>query len=445
MSKLNFAVKAYPVFTHEGAPAARITPEQELRRTVAACLLWESSFYESGEDIAERIKALVPKCRPEFVAACAFEARTKMKLRHAPLLLAAVMAGTVPHAKLVAKLLPDVIQRADELAEFVAIYAKVNGVAPGAVKKKLSAQVKAGLAKAFQNFNEYALAKYDRDGAVKLRDVLFLCHAKPKDAEQDALWKRLIDGKLASPETWENRLSRGEDKKATFERMMAEGELGALAFLRNLRNMKEAGVSEDLITGYASAVDIARVLPFRFIAAARAVPAYEHILEPLMLRACEGREKLPGKTAVVLDVSGSMDAAISGKSDIQRIDAACGVAILLRELCEGVEVFTFSSAVAQVAPRRGFALRDAIVTSQPHSSTQMGAAVTLLNRERQFDRMIVLTDEQSHDRVPDPKGLGYVINVASAKNGVGYGKWNHIDGWSEAVIDYILELERIAA
>lgn len=445
MSKLNVAVKLPPVFTSEGAPAARIGPEQELRRTVAACMLWEDGFYESGQSVADRIKSLVPLCRPDFVAACAYEARTRMKLRHVPLLLVAVMAGTVPHAGLVAKLLPDVIQRADELAEFVAVYAHVNGVSPGAVKKKLSAQVKRGLASAFQKFDEYALAKYNRDGAVKLRDVLFLCHAKPKDADQDALWKRLVDGKLASPETWENRLSRGEDKKLTFERMMAEGELGALAFLRNMRNMQEAGVSRDLIAGYASAVNIARVLPFRFIAAARAVPAYEDLLEPMMLRACEGREKLPGKTVVLLDVSGSMFSPVSSKSDIHRSDAACGVAILLRELCDEVSVLTFSDRVAQVAPRRGFALRDAILTSQPHSGTQMGAAVRLVNAECRYDRLIVLTDEQSADRVPDPNGIGYVINVASNKNGVGYGKWRHIDGWSEAVIDYIQESERISA
>lgn len=445
MSKLNVAVKLPPVFTANGAPAARIGPEQELRRTVAACLLWEDGFYESGTSIADRITALVPLCRPDFVAAVAFEARTKMKLRHVPLLLVARMAGIVPHAGLVAKLLPDVIQRADELAEFVAVYAKVNEVSPGAVKKKLSAQVKRGLAAAFQKFDEYALAKYNRDGAVKLRDVLFLCHAKPKDAGQEALWKRLIAGELVTPDTWEVELSAGADKKTTFERLMVEGKLGALAYLRNLRNMRESGVSLDLVKGYADVVDIKRVLPFRFIAAARAVPAWENILEPMMLRACEGRDKLPGKTVVMLDVSGSMDAAISGKSDLLRIDAACGVAVLLRELCEDVEIITFSNQVVQVAPRRGFALRDAILTSQPHGGTYMGKAVSDVNSVRAYDRLIVLTDEQSSDAVPAPKGLGYVINVASNKNGVGYGKWKHIDGWSEAVIDYIQESERLAA
>jgi hypothetical protein len=43
--------------------------------------------------------------------------------------------------------------------------------------------------------------------------------------------------------------------------------------------------------------------------------------------------------------------------------------------------------------------------------------------------------------VPAPNGVGYVINVASARNGVGYGAWTHVDGWSEAVVDYIRSLE----
>ena len=38
-------------------------------------------------------------------------------------------------------------------------------------------------------------------------------------------------------------------------------------------------------------------------------------------------------------------------------------------------------------------------------------------------------------------GKVYVINVASARNGVGYGPWVHIDGFSETVINYIRELE----
>lgn len=60
-----------------------------------------------------------------------------------------------------------------------------------------------------------------------------------------------------------------------------------------------------------------------------------------------------------------------------------------------------------------------------------------------FNRFIVLTDEQSNDEVGSPGcDKAYMINVAAFKNGVGYGKWTKIDGWSEAVIDYIIQSEK---
>src|SRR5712675_2117628 len=186
--------------THEGAPAKHISAEQELRRSVLACMLWESQFYEDGVAIAGRIRELVPKVAAEKVAALAVEAREQMKLRHAPLLTVREMARHKTHRALVAGTLARVIQRADELAEFVAIYWK-DGRVP------LSGQVKKGLAAAFPKFDEYQLAKYDRGGPVKLRDVLFLSHAKPRDAEQAGVWKKLVWGRLATPDTWEVALS----------------------------------------------------------------------------------------------------------------------------------------------------------------------------------------------------------------------------------------------
>jgi hypothetical protein len=437
MAKLNILKLDFAgIFTHEGAPAHRLTPEQELRRSVLACLLWESQFYEDGVEIAGRIRELVPKVKPEKVAVLAVEARTKMKLRHAPLLLVREMARLATHRALVADTLEQVIQRADELAEFIAIYWK-DGRAP------LSAQVKKGLAAAFPKFDEYALAKYNRDGPIKLRDVLFLSHAKPRDEAQAELWKRLVEGTLTTPDTWEVALSGGADKRTAWERLLAERKLGALALLRNLRNMYNAGVPEALVLEALRTMKTDRVLPFRFIAAARHAPQWEEALEKAMFAALESREKLPGKTVLLIDVSGSMIAQLSGRSEMLRTDAAYGLAILLRQICEQVSVYSFSDKVERIPSRNGFALRDAIDSSQPHSGTQLGKALDAIREH--YDRIVVITDEQSHDRVPGPRGRGYVINVASYKNGVGYGKWTHIDGWSESVVEYIRELEQAAS
>jgi 60 kDa SS-A/Ro ribonucleoprotein len=326
----------------------------------------------------------------------------------------------------------------------------------------LSGQVKKGLAAAFPKFDEYQLAKYDRSGPIKLRDVLFLCHAKPRDEAQAGVWKKLIWGRLAVPDTWEVALSasgagNGATKREAWTRLVTENKLGALALLRNLRNLREAGVDEKLVLAALEGMNTQRVLPFRFLAAARHAVQWEPVLESAMLKCVASQPKLAGKTVLLIDVSGSMIAPLSRRSEMLRTDAAYGLAVLLREIGERLAVYSFSDNLVEVPARRGFALRDAIDASQRHNGTYLGKAVEQLNQKERYDRLIVITDEQAHDSVPNPgswsdgqpalsspKGprpSGYVINVASYKNGVGYGKWTHIDGWSESVVEYVRLLE----
>ncbi len=119
-----------------------------------------------------------------------------------------------------------------------------------------------------------------------------------------------------------------------------------------------------------------RVLPFRFLAAARVAPQWEQALESAMFRALEGRAaRLPGHTVLLVDVSGSMEAAISHRSEMRRTDAAYGLAILLREIAEKVTIYTFSNEAKLVPSRRGMALRDALDQSQPHGGTYLGKAI----------------------------------------------------------------------
>lgn len=286
-----------------------------------------------------------------------------------------------------AQTLEQVIQRTDELGEFVSLYWKDK-------KQPLSAGVKRGLARAFQKFDAYQLAKYNRDAKVKLRDVLFLCHAKPKDAAQEAVWKKLVENTLESPDTWEVVLSAGKDKRENFERLLREGKLGGLAALRNLRLMLAAGVDPQLIRGRLRK-GVARALPFRFVTAARHAPKLEDAIEEAMLAGIAGLRKLAGSTGLVVDVSGSMNSRLSNKGETTRVDAACGLAILLREKAEAFSAATFSDKCVEV---------------------------------------------------PAWTERAYVVNVAPYKPGISYGNgWTHIDGWSERVLDYIAAVEEEAA
>lgn len=435
MSSINRAVRT-PVFNSVGTQVPKINAERQLKRITLAAMLWEKQFYLDGKSHAELVKELVAKIAPEKVANLALEARTKFKLRHIPLLLVRELAR---NGKLQATALTSVIQRPDEMSEFLSIYWQEG-------KTAVSNQVKKGLAACFNKFSEYQLAKWNKNSAaIKLRDVMFLSHPKPQSLEQTALFQRIASDTLAVPDTWETQLSAGADKCETFTRLMTEKKLGALAFLRNLRNMRDSGVNTSLIRSYASSVDVTKVLPFRYVAAARIVPEFEDMLESMMFRSLETHDKIPGKTVLVIDVSGSMfGATISQKSDLDRFDAAAALAMLCREVCEEVEIYSFSGNAVRVAPRRGFALREAISKSQNHGGTQLGQAMQTINANGSYDRCIVFTDEQSYDRPDAPRGKGYVVNVASYENGVNHNAWTEVNGFSEAVIDYIQALEREA-
>lgn len=454
--RTNASVKREPIQTHEGGRAVHISPVQQLRRSVLSCLLWEREFYEDGHAIADRIREFAQLVPASVLAALAIEARSKFHLRHVPLYLTALLAQRASGTSLVSETISAVIQRADELAEFVAIYAGTNGVTPDKVKSKLSNQARKGLADAFGKFNAYALAKYNRGDAVKLRDVLFLCHAKPRDAEQAAIWAKLIDGTLESPDTWEVELSAGKAKRETFERLIAEGKLGYMALLRNLRNMEQSGVDPAMVRDAIVARKGAeRVLPFRYVAAARAAPMFEPQLDEALCSAVAGMTPMTGRTAVLVDVSGSMDEKLSAKSDLTRMDAAATLASMIN--AESLRVFSFSNQVVEVPPRRGMAGVDAIARSQQHAGTALFDAVAAINDQVPHDRLIIITDEQvdgsaaswgarrlsgSATSMPDPNcANAYVINVASARNGVGYGKWTHLDGWSEHLLRWITEHE----
>ncbi len=432
-----------PVYTHEGAKSTKLTPIQELKRTVMACMLWEDNFYEDGKSVCDRIVELCKNVSKMEIIYLAGVAHDRGFLRHIPLFLT-VQALKKKDDSL--KSCPNVISnhvaricsRPDQMTEFLSLYWKEG-------KKPLANQLKKGLALAFNKFDEYQLQKYNRNAPIKLRDVLFLCHAKPKDQEQEELWKRLISNTLKTPETWEIKLSSGKDKKESFKELLEKSKLGKLAILRNLRNMYESGVDKSLVK-QGLMEKTKPMLPFQFLMASKHCPSWEDIIDDSMIQSMEGKQKLIGLTVVFVDVSGSMEQVLSAKSEVKRMDAAAGLSILLRETCENIEFMTFSERLVPIPNRRGMALRDAINTSQPHGSTYLGAALRKFMEHRtsiKVDRIIVITDEQSHD-IPPKMDVEkkYILNVGCYQNGVkNDGTWMTISGFSESCIDYIIEIE----
>lgn len=445
------AKKSSPVVkTHGGGLTTSASKIEELTRSTLACMLWEDTSYENGVSIANRIQDLVPQCHATEVANLAITARNTMGLRHAPLWLVVAMLRTGGgHRTLVRSVLPQIVNRPDELSEILSLYWK-DGKVP------IASSLKKGLSDSFRKFNEYQLAKYNRDKDIKLKDVLFLVHPKAKDPEQQNLWNRLAEDKLITPDTWETELSAGKDKKETFERLIKEKKLGALALIRNLRNMHTNGVDTKLVESAIANMDTSKVFPFNFISAKQHAPMYRESLQNAMLKSARNLPKLKGKTVIVVDVSGSMyGGKISEKSELNRAMGACSLAAIAKEMCESAIIYATGGsdaarkhATIEINGCSGFDLVDKIYGS----FNKLGGGGIFLNQVSEYikkqegsaDRTFVITDEQdcSNTSADSPKnakplGNGYILNVNTYKNGIGYDKWTHLTGFSENVIAYI--------
>lgn len=422
---------------HEPGALQTFAPEAELGRLVSCCLLGERQFYVDGADIEVRIRELAAQVEPERVADLALKARRDLGLRHAPLLLLVALAAR-GRGDLLRPAARTVLRTPRDAMDLLALYWRDG-------KRPLPRAFKDAFAAGFARWTDHQIAKYATltNVSVRLRDLAFLSHPAPGGRE--ALFRALADDALTAPDTWERAISRpGADKRAEWERLLREGKLGALALVRNLRNMEQAGVDPALVRDAMGKVRASDVWPWQLLAAAREAPAYTHDLDALMLRSCGALPRLPGKTGVLVDVSGSMDSGISERGTMRRMEAAAGLAVVLREVCERSVVASFSTEVAVVDEPmpRGARLASTIVGSQPHGGTALARSVQAFTAHvPDLHRLVVLTDEQAQDRFTAPIGLPVVVvNLASYQRGMNWqGPVARINGWSGGVVRWMAD------
>ena len=422
--------------THEGGKAYIPSKKEQLEGSVMNCMLWEDGFYESGEKIADRIFRLTKEVSIEEAVEVIRKAKFESKLRKVPLFMLVALAekGT-----LTKELVNEICTRVDDMTNLLSMYFNVDS------KKPMSIALKKGLALSFKKFNEYQLAKYNRSGQFKLKDVIMLCHPKPDTKEQSELFKKVLENKLEVPYTWETELSAGKDKKETFEKLISEKKLGDLAFLRNLRLMKANGVSSRVISDSSKERIWKNILPFQFVTANRNTGnEFREELEEAMFKCLEDSDKFGSNVNLLVDMSSSMLEPLSRESEVKRAYVASGLAILCKEKFSNTKIYGFTKDLKEDINQnlRGFALSEYLINNT-RGSTKMWNAIREVGKKGHSKVTIVITDEETRDTgvFEDANSdFLFIINVAtSAKTLCEHPKFVKINGWSESVIDYIVK------
>lgn len=470
---------------HEGDLAYKLDPKMELYTLVCTASL-QRKFYERGDETIARLRSLIPRVPAEFVAKLAIYAREQMYLRSIPLVLAVELARHHRGDSLISRMTERVIQRADELTEILAYYAEANGRRETKKLGRLSSQIKKGIAAAFGKFDEYQFAKYNRDGAVKLRDALFLSHAKPTTKEQVALFKKITDDALEVPYTWEVELSKagqdGRGKREVWRELIDSKKVGYMATLRNLRNILDADVGKTHLAKVAEyianpdAVRKSRQLPFRFLSAHQSLENNGNPLTSMILGALEDAaiasvENIKGygyDTTVLIacDTSGSMSTALSPNSTINYHDVGLFLGMMLQHRCKSVITGIFGEEwkVKQL-PRNGVLQNTTALRRMSgevgHSTNGWKALDYLIRQGIAVDKIMVFTDMQLWDstgrgrgefprlwseyRQANPNAKLYFFDLSgygTTPVSIHGGNVHLIAGWSDKVFDVLDAIEQ---
>jgi hypothetical protein len=460
-------------FTHEGGAAFVHDAESELFLLAATNMVGEDSFYERAVDRDARFVNLVHQVtatNPSFIAGGDLNAgkvglaqyvRQNLLMRSAAVVIAAeyVAAGGAGGRSVIARAL----QRADEPAELVGYWMANHG-------RNLPMPVKRGVADAVRRlYTERAALRYDGlSRQLRMADVIELTHPAPVGERQSALFRYLLDRRhhddaAADPEmlpvlaaaavleaipadlrrpvlrdrgpaaladagfSWERLsgwLPGGMDAEAW---EAAIPSMGVMALVRNLRNFDRAAISdvavEAVIAKITDPVEVAkaRLFPYQVWAAYKNAPSdnWKRALGRTLDLTVGNIPALDG-TLVVIDTSGSMQAAVSQRSTMQRVEVAAVMAMATAKRATDVDVVIYGQANALVRGLHGASVlvgvdRVARSIGSVGHATFGHTAIARWYEPRRHRRAVIFTDDQQHDsgRVSlDHVPLIYTFNLA---------------------------------
>ena len=439
--------------TFEGAPAYSRDAKSDLFLLAVSNFYGEDTFYEKADDRSKRFTGLVRTVAaddPAWITSFIVWLRNKANIRTAAVVAAVEAAkvmlvadqpgsGVGPSRQLLRDFFA--VARPDEPAEAFAYWLATYG-------RKMPGGIRRGIGDgATAKYNEMAFIKWNGgDKAVRMADVIEMCHPDPKSFSQSALFKYILDVRrdpktpipqslpmlekraaiLALPDKAKRDLMLGDDSEQilreagiTWEQASSWGAMtgpvweklidvmGYMALMRNLRNLQEAGISREATKLVVerlesqTAVLNSRQLPFRFLAAYRAATGgqWATALETAMQYSTGNVPSLPGRTLVLVDTSGSMSQlGFSAKGTVTPVMAGALFGVALASKGEQVDLFGFADRTFQHQVRKGAGvLREAErfcgrIGEVGHGTQTAAALKATFNGH---NRVIIVTDEQT--------------------------------------------------
>lgn len=427
---LNKALKPaqkQPLTTNQaGVPAYGFGPKQALAQlAMTGCL--NSTFYSSAE---AQLSELLKRCfevDPDFVAKTALYARKHGYMKDTPALLMAWLASFA--GELDEQVFPRVIDNGSMLRNLVGILR--SGLV---ARQSLGSRPKRWVQRWLEQASDETLIKAMVGNDPSLADVIKMVHPRAPSRERNALFACILgkpsDAELlpkALLELERFRLNPNQPVPNVPFQLLTGRPLGKEHWIQiarqaswtmtrmNLNTFMRHGVLEDEPTVRLIArrladrdqVRRAKAMPYQLLTtyqAALAIPEkIRQALRTATEHAIENVPRIPGSVAVLVDVSGSMESAVTGyrngaTSTTRCVDVAGLMAAAVLHRNGGAMVLPFNDQVRNWRrPTHGGVLETAqALAALLGGGTQCSAPLAALNQMSMApDTVIMFSDNQS--------------------------------------------------
>jgi len=410
-----------------GGAAYAMTPEHMLAQYAATGCM-NSTFYASAEDQLDTVLDLCGRVSPEYIARVALYCRRDGYMKDLPAFLCAVLSVVSPG--LMAEVFDRVIDSPKMLRNFVQIM-RCGAVA----RKSLGSLPKRMVRQWLESRTDEAIFFGSVGNDPSLVDIVKMVHPKPGSKSREALYGYLL-GRDHDASALPEVVRQYEAYKAGAStevpdvpfQMLTSLPLDAAAWKAiarngswqmtrmNLNTFARHGVLEDsqmvkLIANKLADPELvqrARALPYQlltaFAMASASVPrAILQALEAALEISVRNVPEIQGKTYVFVDISGSMQAPVTGyrngsTSAVRCVDVAALVAAAVLRKNPDAEVIPFHDQVV----RTRLNSRDTVMTNAeklarlPSGGTDCSAPMAELNRRKAAaDTVIYVLDNES--------------------------------------------------
>lgn len=414
MAKFNSAKPAgtTKAKSHEGGDVYTKTKLDEWLNMLFSSYMEDGAYEDKClyiKNMVNLTKSMIEEYGPEFVARCAFFARNDLGMRSVSQLVAAVLNDSQFERK--RSFFRNFCARPDDMGE---VFSACEDL-----RINRSHAMMRGFRDYINMLSERQVSKYTMSTRKwSLIDIVRMTHAH-SDAVEKLVYDNISPQSANSINAVLTQNADDDSRREKYKELIDKDDMGYLMLIRSLNHIwRLLGDDDEYIEKVCALIANegkvwnSHVFPYQIYSAyknyAKSVDGHLHsekidtALEKAFRYSCANVPTLHGNVALVLDVSGSMETALSERSDISILEASASMCAAMYIMNPNATFYKFADRSKSFRYHRGVNTFDLIEAMSHNDNMGGGTFISsfyrlVMENDKHYDTIVLFSDMQVMD------------------------------------------------